>query len=69
MWQGRERQAGSGSGQAERSKPGKTKTETRTDRSKGTNAGRLHKTKRTGNRQTENTGINTLGIIGKMGNN
>ena len=33
----------------------------------GKNAGRLHGTKRTGNRQTENTGINTLGIMGKMG--
>jgi hypothetical protein len=33
----------------------------------GKNAGRLDETKRTGNRQTENTGINTLGIMRKMG--
>jgi hypothetical protein len=31
------------------------------------NAGRLDETRRTGNRQTENTGINTQGITGKMG--
>ena len=29
-------------------------------------AGRLDKTRQTGNRQTENTGVNTLGIMGKM---
>ena len=38
------------------------------DRSRGKTAGRLDETKRTGNRQTENTGINTQGIMGKMGN-
>jgi hypothetical protein len=27
----------------------------------------LDETRRTGNRQTENTGINTLGIMGNMG--
>ena len=31
------------------------------------NAGRLDKTKLIGNRQTENTGINALGIMVKMG--
>jgi hypothetical protein len=29
-------------------------------------AARLEQTRRTGNRQTENTGINTQGIVGKM---
>ena len=31
------------------------------------NAGRLEQTRRTGNRQTENTGINSQGIMGKLG--
>ena len=31
------------------------------------NADRLDETKGIGNRQTENTGINTQGIMGKMG--
>ena len=47
---------------------GKTrKLEQSRDRSRGKNAGRLDETKQTGNRQTENTGINTLEIMGKMG--
>jgi hypothetical protein len=33
----------------------------------GKNAGRLDETRRTGNRQSENTGINAPGIIGRMG--
>ena len=45
----------------------KMKTGTRPDRSKGKTAGRFHETKLTGNRQTEKTGINTLGIMGKIG--
>ena len=43
------------------------KQELKTDRRKGKNAGRLDETKQTGNRQTENTGISSLGIMGKMG--
>jgi hypothetical protein len=47
---------------------GKTrKLEQSRDRSRVKNSGRLDETKRTGNRQTENTGINTLEIMGKMG--
>ena len=50
------------------SKPGKTrKPELGLDRSKGKTTSRYEQTKRTGNRQTENTGINTQGIMGKMG--
>jgi hypothetical protein len=50
-------------------KTGKTrKQELEKDRSTAKNAGRLDETKRTGNRQTENTSINTLGIMGKTGN-
>jgi hypothetical protein len=37
------------------------------DRLRKKNAGRLDETKRTGNKYTENTGINTQGIMGKMG--
>jgi hypothetical protein len=33
----------------------------------GENAGRLDETRRTGNRSTENTGINAPGIMGKLG--
>jgi hypothetical protein len=33
----------------------------------GKNAGRRDETRQTGNRQTENTGINTQGIMGQMG--
>jgi hypothetical protein len=54
------RRAGTGSGQAE-VKTGKTSKERL-----GT-AGKLEQTRRTGNRQTENTSINTQGIIEKMG--
>ena len=32
----------------------------------GKNAGRHDETRQTGNRQTENTGINTQGIMGQM---
>ena len=46
---------------------GKTrKQEQSRDRSRGENADRLDETKLFGNRQTENTGINTQGIMGKM---
>jgi hypothetical protein len=31
------------------------------------NSGKLEQTRQTGNKQTENSGINTQGIIGKMG--
>ena len=34
---------------------------------RGKTAGWLDKTKQTGKRQSENTGVNTQGIIGKMG--
>ena len=37
------------------------------DRKREKNAGRLDETKLTGNRETVNTGINTQGIMGKMG--
>ena len=47
---------------------GKTrKQEQSRDRSRGKTAGSLVETKRTGNRQTENTFINTQVIMGKMG--
>ena len=66
--QGTELQAGSGSGHAELSKTGKArKQELETEKSTGKNAGKLDETKQTGNRQTENTGINTRGIMRKMG--
>ena len=43
------------------------KLELEKNRSTGKIAGRLDETTRTGNRQTENTGISTRGILGKMG--
>jgi hypothetical protein len=43
------------------------KQEQSRDRNGGKTAGRLNETKQTGNRQTENTGINTQGIIGEDG--
>ena len=49
-------------------KTGKTrKQEQSRDRNRGKNIGRLDETKRTGNRQIQNTVINTQGIMGKMG--
>jgi hypothetical protein len=40
---------------------------TRERQEHGKNTGRLDEAKRNDNRRTENTGINTLGIMGKMG--
>jgi hypothetical protein len=40
--------------------------EQRETRERGKTAGRLDETKRTGNRQTDNTGISTQGRMGEM---
>ena len=60
------RQAGSVSGQTEQVGTGRARKQRleKTEARKNTLVGL---TRRTGNRQTENTGINTHGIMGKMG--
>jgi hypothetical protein len=69
---GRQADSGTGSGQAggyrvrQRSKTRRAR-ETRVNQVQSQNAGRFEQTRRTGNRQTENTGINTQAIMGKMG--
>ena len=58
-WQGQDRQS---------SKTTRTrKRETGVNQELRQNAGRLEQTSRTGNRQTENTGNNKQGIMGKVG--
>ena len=55
------------SGQAEKVGTGRAKKQRlRTQEHRKNMLVRL--TRRTGNRQTENTGVNALGIMGKMGN-
>ena len=60
------RQAGSVSGQAKVSTGRTRKTKTWKNQEHGNNT-LVDLTRRTGNRQTENIGINTLGIMGKTG--
>jgi hypothetical protein len=64
---GRGRQAGSGSGKAKVKLGGLAKRGRETKGADRKNSGKLERRRRTGNKQTENTGINTQGIIGKMG--
>jgi hypothetical protein len=65
--QGQAQWSGTGSGQ---DRQGSKTRRTRNWKKAGAatqTTGRLEQTRQTGNRQTENTGINTQGIMGKMG--